>query len=84
MKRSSVELELFRNLFISIAEEMGAVLRKTSYSANIKERRDYSCAITTRPAKQWRWATTNRRRNGSGSGRAGGKRHLTDLKILQK
>jgi N-methylhydantoinase B len=28
-----------------IAEEMGAVLRKTSYSANIKERRDYSCAV---------------------------------------
>jgi N-methylhydantoinase B/oxoprolinase/acetone carboxylase alpha subunit len=45
MKSSSVELELFRNLFVSIAEEMGAVLRKTSYSANIKERRDYSCAI---------------------------------------
>jgi N-methylhydantoinase B/oxoprolinase/acetone carboxylase alpha subunit len=45
MKRSSIELELFRNLFVSIAEEMGAVLRKTSYSANIKERRDYSCAI---------------------------------------
>jgi N-methylhydantoinase B/oxoprolinase/acetone carboxylase alpha subunit len=45
MKRSPVELELFRNLFVSIAEEMGAVLRKTSYSANIKERRDYSCAI---------------------------------------
>jgi N-methylhydantoinase B/oxoprolinase/acetone carboxylase alpha subunit len=45
VKRSSVELELFRNLFVSIAEEMGAVLRKTSYSANIKERRDYSCAI---------------------------------------
>jgi N-methylhydantoinase B/oxoprolinase/acetone carboxylase alpha subunit len=45
MKRSPVELELFRSLFISIAEEMGAVLRKTSYSANIKERRDYSCAI---------------------------------------
>src|SRR5260370_19825704 len=45
MKRSPVELELYRNLFVSIAEEMGAVLRKTSYSANIKERRDYSCAI---------------------------------------
>jgi len=45
MKRSPVELELFRSLFVSIAEEMGAVLRKTSYSANIKERRDYSCAI---------------------------------------
>jgi N-methylhydantoinase B/oxoprolinase/acetone carboxylase alpha subunit len=37
-------LELFRHLFVSIAEEMGVVLRKTSYSANIKERRDYSCA----------------------------------------
>lgn len=45
MKRDPIELELFRSLFVSIAEEMGAVLRKTSYSANIKERRDYSCAI---------------------------------------
>jgi len=40
-----IELELFRHLLVSIAEEMGAVLRKTSYSANIKERRDYSCAV---------------------------------------
>src|SRR5947208_4580218 len=40
-----IELELFRHLLVSIAEEMGAVLRKTAYSANIKERRDYSCAI---------------------------------------
>src|SRR4029079_15464335 len=45
MMRDPVELELFRSLFVSIAEEMGAVLRKTSYSANIKERRDYSCAV---------------------------------------
>jgi N-methylhydantoinase B/oxoprolinase/acetone carboxylase alpha subunit len=45
MSRNPIELELFRSLFVSIAEEMGAVLRKTSYSANIKERRDYSCAI---------------------------------------
>jgi N-methylhydantoinase B/oxoprolinase/acetone carboxylase alpha subunit len=45
MRRNPIELELFRSLFVSIAEEMGAVLRKTSYSANIKERRDYSCAI---------------------------------------
>jgi N-methylhydantoinase B len=45
MKRDPIELELFRSLFVSIAEEMGAALRKTSYSANIKERRDYSCAI---------------------------------------
>src|SRR5215470_6025496 len=48
MRRNPIELELFRSLFISIAEEMGAVLRKTSYSANIKERRDYSCAIYDR------------------------------------
>ena len=41
----AIELELFRHLLVSIAEEMGAVLRKTSYSANIKERRDYSCAV---------------------------------------
>lgn len=45
MKNNPVELELFRHLLVSIAEEMGIVLRKTSYSANIKERRDYSCAI---------------------------------------
>jgi N-methylhydantoinase B/oxoprolinase/acetone carboxylase alpha subunit len=43
--RDAVEIELFRNLFVSIAEEMGVVLRKTAYSANIKERRDYSCAV---------------------------------------
>jgi N-methylhydantoinase B/oxoprolinase/acetone carboxylase alpha subunit len=45
MKPDAVELELFRHLLVSIAEEMGVVLRKTSYSANIKERRDYSCAV---------------------------------------
>ncbi|MBN8731688.1 MAG: hydantoinase B/oxoprolinase family protein [Acidobacteria bacterium] len=40
-----IELELFRHLFTSLTEEMGIVLRKTSFSANIKERRDYSCAL---------------------------------------
>lgn len=45
MNVDPVALELFRHLLVSIAEEMGAVLRKTSYSANIKERRDYSCAV---------------------------------------
>ena len=44
-KVNSVDLEIFRNLFVSIADEMGAVLRKTAFSANIKERRDYSCAV---------------------------------------
>lgn len=40
-----LELEVFRNLFVSVAEEMGIVLCRTSFSANIKERRDYSCAV---------------------------------------
>jgi N-methylhydantoinase B len=43
--RDPVELEVFKNLYHSIAEETGAVLRRTSFSPNIKERRDYSCAI---------------------------------------
>src|SRR6202140_4344270 len=43
--QSHGDLEVFRNLFVSIAEEMGAVLRRTAFSANIKERRDYSCAV---------------------------------------
>ncbi len=45
MKRDPIELELFRHLFASICEEMGVVLWKTAFSANIKERRDYSCAV---------------------------------------
>jgi len=40
-----IELEIYRQLFASIADEMGTVLRRTAYSANIKERRDYSCAV---------------------------------------
>ena len=43
--RDPVELEIFKNLFHSIAEEMGAALRRTAFSPNIKERRDYSCAV---------------------------------------
>jgi N-methylhydantoinase B len=43
--RDPVELEIFKNLYHSIAEEMGAALRRTAFSPNIKERRDYSCAI---------------------------------------
>jgi N-methylhydantoinase B len=44
-RADAIELELFRHLLVSIAEEMGVVLRRSSYSANIKERRDYSCAV---------------------------------------
>ena len=45
MRHDPIELEIFKNLFHSIAEEMGAALRRTAFSPNIKERRDYSCAI---------------------------------------
>ncbi|MBN1940506.1 MAG: hydantoinase B/oxoprolinase family protein [Candidatus Aminicenantes bacterium] len=44
----AIEIEIFKNLFISIAEEMGAVLGRTSLSPNIKERKDYSCAVFNR------------------------------------
>jgi N-methylhydantoinase B len=40
-----VELAIFKNALHSIAEEMGAALRRTSFSPNIKERRDYSSAL---------------------------------------
>ena len=53
VKRASVadtsvdplRLELFNNLFMSIAEQMGEALSKTAYSVNIKERLDFSCAV---------------------------------------
>ncbi|NOX54147.1 MAG: hydantoinase B/oxoprolinase family protein, partial [Planctomycetes bacterium] len=40
-----VLLEIFNNLFASIAEQMGMTLQKTSFSTNVKERLDFSCAI---------------------------------------
>jgi N-methylhydantoinase B len=49
MKRKSsfdpVTLEIYRALYTSVAEEMGVALRRTAFSPNIKERRDYSCAV---------------------------------------
>jgi len=44
-KADPVMLEVFNNLFMSIAEQMGATLSNTSQSVNIKERLDFSCAI---------------------------------------
>lgn len=41
----AIELEIFNHLFSAIAEEMGIVLRRSSFSPNIKERCDFSCAI---------------------------------------
>ncbi|MGE3148885.1 MAG: hydantoinase B/oxoprolinase family protein, partial [Pseudorhodoplanes sp.] len=44
-KADPVMLEVFNNLFISIAEQMGVALQNTAYSVNIKERLDFSCAV---------------------------------------
>jgi N-methylhydantoinase B len=44
MRVDPIRLEIFKNLFHSVAEEMGAALRRSAFSPNIKERRDYSCA----------------------------------------
>ncbi len=40
-----VQLEIFNNLFMAIAEQMGVALQSTAYSVNIKERLDFSCAL---------------------------------------
>jgi N-methylhydantoinase B/oxoprolinase/acetone carboxylase alpha subunit len=45
MKTHPIEFEVFKNLFLSIAEEMGVTLCRTGFSPNIKERLDYSCAV---------------------------------------
>ena len=44
-KPDPILLEVYRNLFTDVAEEMGATLGRTGFSPNIKERRDYSCAL---------------------------------------
>jgi N-methylhydantoinase B len=41
----AVTLEIHRTLFTALTEEMGSALRRAAYSPNIKERRDYSCAL---------------------------------------
>jgi N-methylhydantoinase B len=47
----AISLEVFKHLFVGIAEEMGITLRRASFSANIKERLDFSCAIFDRDAR---------------------------------
>ena len=44
--KNIIEVEVFNKLFSSIAEEMGIILRRSSFSSNIKERCDFSCATT--------------------------------------
>ncbi|SPD73586.1 conserved hypothetical protein [uncultured Desulfobacterium sp.] len=48
MDTNPVLLEIFKNRFSSVAEEMGVTLHRTAFSPNIKERRDLSCAIFDR------------------------------------
>jgi 5-oxoprolinase (ATP-hydrolysing) len=43
--RDEIRLELFSNRFMAVAEQMGTVLRRTAVSTNIRERRDFSCAV---------------------------------------
>jgi N-methylhydantoinase B/oxoprolinase/acetone carboxylase alpha subunit len=45
VKINPVDFEVFKNVFLSIAEEMGVTLCRTGFSPNIKERLDYSCAV---------------------------------------
>ena len=45
MRIHPIDFEIFKNLFLSIAEEMGVTLCRTGFSPNIKERLDYSCAV---------------------------------------
>src|SRR5881398_1485720 len=45
MTPDPIELEILRNLFEAAAEEMGITLARVAFSANIKERRDFSCAL---------------------------------------
>ncbi|MGZ5438824.1 MAG: hydantoinase B/oxoprolinase family protein [Candidatus Aminicenantales bacterium] len=47
-KVDPIELELFKNVFVAISEEMAAVLGRTALSPNIKERKDFSCALFNR------------------------------------
>ncbi len=49
-----VLLEIFNNLFMSIAEQMGVALQNTAYSVNIKERLDFSCAVFDNEGRWWR------------------------------
>src|SRR5262245_20103152 len=44
----AIEFEVFKHLFLSVADEMGVTLCRTSFSPNIKERLDYSCAVYDR------------------------------------
>src|SRR5436305_11896663 len=45
MSVDAISLEVFKNLFASVAEEMGVTLQRAAFSPNIRERLDFSCAV---------------------------------------
>ncbi len=45
MPIDAISLEVFKNLFASVAEEMGVTLQRAAFSPNIRERLDFSCAL---------------------------------------
>ena len=47
-----ISLQVFHNLFSSVAEEMGVALGRSAFSVNIKERQDYSCALFDHPGSE--------------------------------
>lgn len=51
MAVDAISLEVFKNLFISAAEEMGATLQRAAFSPNIRERLDFSCAVFDNQAR---------------------------------
>ncbi|MCA9884962.1 MAG: hydantoinase B/oxoprolinase family protein, partial [Anaerolineae bacterium] len=51
MPVDAISLEVFRNLFASVAEEMGVTLQRASFSPNIRERLDFSCAVFDKNAR---------------------------------
>jgi N-methylhydantoinase B len=51
MPVDAISLEVFKNLFASVAEEMGVTLQRASFSPNIRERLDFSCAVFDREAR---------------------------------
>jgi len=51
MSRRGHRLEVFHHLFAALCEEMGATLQRSSFSPNVKERRDFSCALFDRDAR---------------------------------
>jgi N-methylhydantoinase B len=51
MTRRGHRLEVFQHLFAALCEEMGATLQRSSFSPNVKERRDFSCALFDREAR---------------------------------